>query len=379
MSQNNVSLNLNASQIFNHLDAKDGKTDQKINAKEWNDFAAIVGGKTIKYCIKEKNAIKSINYYLNKLSDETEKSVADFLGVELKNNIKNENVSQKAVDKNLNKKSTTLPAKTNKKETANHTKTTSKSTIKNENAFEQDTMNLNKRKFTHSTRFLEVAQDSLGLYEITALEYNRMKKENPEELKNTQAIIVGDFGMRNNHQWCAYTVGYLAQRAGLNIGKYSSVQTYIDKFQKDYNQISRQKMTKENYKKERIARANEIEKQLPKMNEGDFIIWKGDYVVPKSNGTVQKSTASHIGIIENVDLENGIVTVIEGNANISEMNENQERVPVRTSADCKRGAQTYGEYKDVNNRDGLIRKQYTIEELSKHGYTGFISNKARMK
>ena len=72
-------------------------------------------------------------------------------------------------------------------------------------------------------------------------------------------------------------------------------------------------------------------------------------------------------------------TVIEGNANISEMNGDNERVPVRTAADGKRGAQTRGEYKDINNRDGLIRKQYTIEELSKHGYTGFIDNSSRVK
>ena len=251
--------------------------------------------------------------------------------------------------------------------------------VVNENVFEQDTVELNSRRFKHRTRLLEVAQDSLGLYEITTAEYAIMKQKNPEELKNTQAVIVGDYGMKHGHQWCAYTVGYLAQEAGLDIEKFSTVQAYINKYKKDYNQISSHTMTKENYKEERCARAKEIEKQLPNMNEGDFIIWKGDYIVPQTNGKVQKSTASHIGIIEHVDLEKGIVTVIEGNANISEMNEHQERIPVRTSADCKRGAQTFGEYKDTNNRDGLIRKQYTIEELSKHGYTGFIDNQCRVK
>jgi hypothetical protein len=137
-------------------------------------------------------------------------------------------------------------------------------------------------------------------------------------------------------------------------------------------------MTLGNYKEERLARAEAIRKQLPQMHEGDFIIWKGDYVVPLTDGSVQNSSASHIGIIEHVDLKKGLVTVIEGNANVSEMNEEQERVLVRTKADCKRGAQTFGEYKDVNNRDGLIRKQYTIEELSKHGYTGFIDNQKRV-
>ena len=138
-------------------------------------------------------------------------------------------------------------------------------------------------------------------------------------------------------------------------------------------------MTAQNCQEERANRTEQIKAQLPKMKEGDFIIWKGDYVVNVSNGQASYNKASHIGIIEHVDVENGIVTVIEGNANISEMDDNNERVPVRTAADGKRGAQTRGEYKDVNMRDGLIRKQYTIEELSKHGYTGFIDNSDRIK
>lgn len=458
---NNISLSLNANKIFSCLDAKDGNVDKKISAKKWNEFAKLAGGKDITHGILEDNALKSINYYLSKLSEESKKSIVEYLGVEFSDNssggrileqnnaqkqfpivqqnsslkidienktsndifneldimdgVKDDNIiakhwndftsqvggksinlkigkerALKSINyylKNLNKSQS--DAKISDKKDVQEKSAESKKVrvqtntpqqkIDNGNAFEKDTLILNNLKYSHNTEFLRVAQDSLGIYEITASEYEYLKRVNPNELKNTQAAIVGDYGMKNNHQWCAYTVGYLAQEAGLNIAKYSTVQAYIDKYKGDYCEISRQQMTKDNYHEERLARAEEIKKQLPKMHEGDFIIWKGDYVVPRANGSVQKSRASHIGIIEHVDLEKGLVTVIEGNANVSEMNESQERVPVRTKADCKRGAQTFGEYKDVNNRDGLIRKQYTIEELSKHGYTGFIDNSSRVK
>lgn len=444
-------FNLNANTVFKTLDSKDGTSNRQINANEWNAFAELVGGKPIKYAIKEENALKSINYYLNQLSDEAKKSVADYLGVDIKNNkpIEQEIIQQaskhtaqktnfanktsvdifdeldikdgskdntiqakewndfakqvggktisfsitkenalKSINSYLNKQSE-IVLKTQEKEKTTATSKPiekkdveiqkQKTSFNNQNNFEKDTLDLNNRKFQHTSRLLEVAQDSLGIYEITAKEYEILKRENPDELKNTQAYIVGDYGMKHNHQWCAYTVGHLAQKAGMNMSKLSSVQGYINAYKNDYDKIPTQKMNKVNYQEERQARAKAIEKQLPKMNEGDFIIWKGDYVVPDTNGAFKNSNASHIGIIEQVDLANGIVTVIEGNANISEMNENQERIPVKTKADCKRGAQTFGEYKDVNNRDGLIRKQYTIEELSKHGYTGFINNQSRIK
>ncbi len=456
---NNISLNLNAYEIFNHLDAKDGNADKRINAKEWNEFANLAGGKSVKYGIEEPNALKSINYYLTKLSNESKKSIVEYLGAEFSNNHSNgtapvqnngqkqsqntqQNTSQKinienktsaeifeeldlmdgqkdnniiavhwnnfaaqvggksinikigeeralrSINYYLSKMSRTQQASSISKQTTATTTTTTETSINNSTArlsqtknpsFEQDTIDLNSQRFKHSTKLLEIAQDSLGIYEITAAEYEYLKRVNPDELKNTQAAIVGDYGMKNNHQWCAYTVGYLAKEAGMNMPQLSTVQAYIDKYNSDYNRITLNKMNSQNYQTERLSRAKQIEAQLPNMHEGDFIIWKGDYLVPLTNGSVQKSTASHIGIIEHVDLERGIVTVIEGNANISEMNEEQERVPVRTEYDCRRGAQTYGEYKDTNNRDGLIRKQYTIEELSKHGYTGFIDNSSRVK
>lgn len=456
---NNISLNLNAFEIFNRLDAKDGISDNSIKAKEWNDFASLVGGKSIKYAIPKENAIKSINYYLTKISAETKKSVAEYLGAEFNsNNPKATNPAQdlcqkqsqdapqetstkidlanktsneifdeldlmdgkddnlilkkywdefamqfggksiqsaigkenalKSINKYLNKFLTQHPADkktiqekikvadTSEREAAEQA---SKTSISISERFEQDTLKLNALRLPHSTKLLTIAQDSLGLYEITPLEYNRMKAENPEELKNTQAIIVGDYGMKNGHQWCAYTVGYFAQKAGMNMPQLSTVQAYIDKYIDDYKQIKTNKMTSDNYQEERLNRMKQIKAQLSEMHEGDFIIWKGGYLVNTDNSQISQNKASHIGLIEHVDLEKGIVTVIEGNANVNEMDNNNERIPVKSREEGKKGAQVIGEYKEVNERDGLIRKQYTVEELAKHGYTGFIDNSSRVK
>lgn len=457
---NNFSVNLNAYQIFNYLDAKDGNVDKRISAEKWNEFAELAGGKTVKYGIEETNALKSINYYLTKLSNESKKTITEYLGAEIGNNssgktttvqnreqkqsqntqqktpqkidIENKTAAEifeeldlmdgqkdnkiiavhwnnfatqvggksinleigrerglKSINYYLSKisKSEQTTSASNKTNVAKTT-TPAKTTIDNSTArlrqignssFEQDTIDLNNQRFEHSTRLLEIAQDSLGIYEITAAEYEYLKRVNPDELKNTQAAIVGEYGMKNNHQWCAYTVGYFVQEAGMDMPKLSTVQAYIDKYKNDYNTITLNKMNFQNYQTERLSRAKQIKAQLPNMHEGDFIIWKGDYVVNTGNGQTSSNKASHIGFIEHVDVEKGIVIVIEGNANVSEMDDNNERIPVKTAADGKRGAQVVGEYKDLNNRDGLIRKQYTIEELAKHGYTGFIDNSSRVK
>lgn len=461
---NNISLNLNAFEIFNRLDAKDGISDNSIKAKEWNDFASLVGGKSIKYAILKENAIKSINYYLEKISEETKCSLAEYLNADFSNiNQANEEVSkqenlQKQVQKEQQETSQSISAKidisnksnseifdeldlmdgkddnlilkkywdefamqfggksiqfaigkenalksinyylnkfltqhpadkktiqekikvanTSERETVEQT---SKLSTNVSEKFEQDTLELNAQRLPHSTTLLTIAQDSLGLYEITPLEYERMKAENPEELKNTQAIIVGDYGMRNGHQWCAYTVGYFAQKAEMDMPKLPTVQAYIDKYNYDYIQIKTNKMTSVNYQEERLNRMKQIKAQLSGMHEGDFIIWKGDYLVNTGNSQISQNKASHIGLIEHVDLEKGIVTVIEGNANVNEMDNSNERILIKSREEGKKGAQVIGEYKEVNERDGLIRKQYTVEELAKHGYTGFIDNSSRVK
>ena len=60
--------------------------------------------------------------------------------------------------------------------------------------------------------------------------------------------------MKNDHSWCAYTMGYFTQKAGMDMPKLPTVQAYIDKYINDYNKIHTQKMTPQNYKDERSLR-----------------------------------------------------------------------------------------------------------------------------
>lgn len=71
--------NFDTKEIFNALDAADGKKDGKINKSIWNEFAAAAEGNTIKNYIEEENAIKAIERYLAKANDEVKGKVADFL------------------------------------------------------------------------------------------------------------------------------------------------------------------------------------------------------------------------------------------------------------------------------------------------------------
>ena len=71
--------NFDAKEIFNALDAADGKKDGKINKSIWNEFAAAAEGNTIKNYIEEENAIKAIERYLAKANDEVKGKVADYL------------------------------------------------------------------------------------------------------------------------------------------------------------------------------------------------------------------------------------------------------------------------------------------------------------
>lgn len=77
MSIENVKkqFNVNPAEVLaNNLDWADGKSDKKISASVWNEFVKDKGGKTVKYSISEKNAVKSISVYLDRKSKETGKN-----------------------------------------------------------------------------------------------------------------------------------------------------------------------------------------------------------------------------------------------------------------------------------------------------------------
>lgn len=71
--------NFNAKQIFEKLDAADGKSDGKIKKTIWNTFAEAAGGNKIKNYIEQENGIKAIGRYLTNASDETFDKVGDYL------------------------------------------------------------------------------------------------------------------------------------------------------------------------------------------------------------------------------------------------------------------------------------------------------------
>ena len=113
------------------------------------------------------------------------------------------------------------------------------------------------------------------------------------------------------------------------------------------------------------------------MKEGDFIIWKSSYIVELTNGKRIEKKSSHIGIIESVN-KDGTITVIEGNANESKKG-NAERELVKNAAEGVRGNQDIGEFQEVNQRDGLIRKVYTAKDLAAFGYSGYIDTQNIVK
>lgn len=232
----------------------------------------------------------------------------------------------------------------------------------------------------HKTNLLNTAQKYLGLQEVTPQEYTNLSAENKSK---TQIRMIKGKDGNPAHQWCAHTVSSISKEAGMDIGPHKKyVQQFVDwgEENKTYKKIHTTKMTAANYKDERNERSAQIKQQLNSMHEGDYIIWKAQFAA-KVNGKsgISEYESSHIGIIESVDKENGTVTVIEGNANISVVPPDGDRVVVKTKAEGVIGNQEIGEFQEVNRRDGLIRKIYTIDELAKFGYSGFIDNSAIIK
>ena len=204
------------------------------------------------------------------------------------------------------------------------------------------------------------------VWEDTASHYNfltKLGKQNADYYKNSA--------------WCALTVSILAKEAGMNIGAdfIPTVDGFVKLAGRRYKQIPSIKLNSSNVIQERQRRAGEILKQIKSgsMKEGDFIIWKGDKAL-KNEQNWEIKQASHIGIIESVDIKKGTITVIEGNANITLTDNNGEPLLVKNAQQGKNGNQEIGEVQEYNRHDGLIRKTYTIEQLARDGYSGFIDN-----
>ncbi|MBR6099275.1 CHAP domain-containing protein [bacterium] len=231
-------------------------------------------------------------------------------------------------------------------------------------------------KIPHKTKLLNVAQSYVGqIIEVTPEEYKRMSYADRQK---TQGVVIGPYGTIEE-AWCAHTVSFLCEQAGINIGGHKKgVQQFIDwGTQKGiYRPIKTNIMTKDNYVLERSKRAAQIRQQTKQMKEGDLIVWKSDTVHTTQFG-INYCNASHIGIIECVN-EDGTVSVIEGNANEPRTG-TYERYVATNDREKRNGNQSCGESQELNPRDGLIRKVYTVEELAANGYSGYINMQGLVK
>ncbi len=243
-----------------------------------------------------------------------------------------------------------------------------------DNPFEPATMAMLYQNKNVRTNFMKTANTALG-----TVEYKKQYELTPEERLKTQAGIIGRYGDAS-HQWCAHAVSTIAERSGVNIGSHKAqVSQFINWGRANgiYKSISDAPINKNNFETVRADRAAQIQEQLPNMSEGDLIIWKSQYAA-KTDVGVKLWAASHIGMIESVDTENGTVTVLEGNANIPKSDDKYERYVVQNSRQGLIGDQVVGEPVELNRTDGFIRKVYTIEDLAKFGYSGFIDMQSRI-
>lgn len=240
--------------------------------------------------------------------------------------------------------------------------------------FEQDTVKMLYTNTNVQTKFLKQANSLLG-----TVEYVKQAELSAAEKQKTQAGIIGGYG-NSNHQWCAHAVSTIAERSGVKIGgHYAQVQQFINWGAKNgiYNKVPDMAIDKTNFQDVRAAKAESISAQLPNMNEGDLIIWKSPYAAKTDIG-VKIWAASHIGILESIDVENGTITVLEGNANIPKSDDKYERYVVQNRSQGVNGDQVIGEPVELNRTDGLIRKVYTVDDLAKFGYSGFINMQSRV-
>lgn len=261
---------------------------------------------------------------------------------------------------------------------SNRTQKCERSSIPDPTLRRQDSMRT-QQTFNYSP---SVNQPNTALVRNAQVYINRVWEDTTSHYNFLTKLGKNNADYYKNSAWCALTVSILAKEAGINIGTdfLPTVDGFIKWAGRRYKKIPTNKLNASNVKQERERRAVEISNQIQsgKIKEGDFIIWKGDKAV-KDGQNWKINHASHIGIIESVDRKNGTVTVIEGNANITLTDKNGEPLLVKNEQQGKNGNQNIGEVQEKNPHDGLIRKTYTIEELARNGYSGYIDNAGLVK
>ncbi|MBR1942449.1 CHAP domain-containing protein [bacterium] len=228
-----------------------------------------------------------------------------------------------------------------------------------------------------------------GYTEYTKEEIERMRqqggRDNNYRIAHSQDTFLKPFynipSVDEDSSWCAAFANRVGHDSGI-LGEnqnFCGVQQFIDWGTRNhrYKPIATNTTRAGNLEEDRAARTSQISQQIPSMKSGDYIIWKSPQYQVKTDQGLRTQHSSHIGVIESVDRRNGTVTVIEGNANVNRTDGNNERYVVRTAQQGKKGNQGIGELQETNERDGLIRKTYTIADLAKFGYSGYIDNNSR--
>ena len=229
---------------------------------------------------------------------------------------------------------------------------------------------------SHKSNLLTIAQNYLGrIIEVSPKEYAQMGFT---ERMGTQQAFIGKYGTIDE-DWCAHTVSFMCEQAGINIGGHKKgVSQFISwgKSKGIYKPIQTNEICPINYIQERENRTKQIKQQFKHLKEGDLIVWKSDRVTITQNG-FHMDKASHIGIFEGFNPD-GTISVLEGNANEFKTGK-YEKYIATNEKEAKNGNQRIGEPQEVNLRDGFIRKTYTAEQLASGGYSGYISMQSLIK
>lgn len=239
--------------------------------------------------------------------------------------------------------------------------------LKSSSSFGDNTNLNNNLYFQHKTTLGNVIENLIGLHETSECA--------------PYGITCGNV----KAQWCAYTISFALSKTCKTKGikdetkNFSGVSQFIEwgTLNGRYKPVKTNQVAPSNMEQNRKKRMTEIAAQVPKMEEGDLIIWKGPYCAKTDEGKVKQFYASHIGMIEKVEKDpktgEKIVWVIEGNANEAKTDDQYERYI--NKKDSVIGGQKAGEIVEINKDDGVIRKKYTIADLAKYGYSGFIDMK----
>lgn len=205
----------------------------------------------------------------------------------------------------------------------------------------QETINTNNKQYPRSSvSYINIARTYLNkIVEVdTMSEYNRMSKaeQDTTQMKIIEGLISYPYGNKvvaaPGQSWCAWSVSSILKSSGI---KSVPVFSTVDQYVLWGNENKRYVRCKSN---NGHSTASGIKEQLPKIKQGDLIIFKAK----RATG----SRASHIGIIEFTDINNGTITVLEGN--------------------------NKGQGDKSDSKDGYVRRVYTISELVEKGYSGYI-------